>query len=69
MRADWELRSFIARLGRFRRATKSKLALPHSPHPQPLGAIGENRKDLGNTNIQVRNLKGFTPKPAEMAEY
>ena len=42
--------------------------LPRFIH-QPLGAIGENRKDLGNTNILVRNLKDFSPKPAEMAEY
>jgi len=29
---------------------------------QPLGAIGENRKDLGNTNIQGLNLKRLYPK-------
>jgi len=36
--------------------------LPNWSHPHPLGAIGENRKDLGNTNIQERILKKLYPK-------
>ena len=36
--------------------------LPHCFYRQTLGAIGENRKDLGNTNIQERILKKLYPK-------
>ena len=62
------MRRFVARF-KFVTVDTDVPALPYWPYRRPLGAIGENRKDLGNTNIQVRNLKGFTPKPAEMAEY
>ena len=36
--------------------------LPHCFYRHPLGAIGENRKDLSNTNIQKINLKKIDPK-------